>query len=168
MDPYYTFMLFFLLHCRVHQMCRVPQHGLLWLDSVCETSPLFLQPNWGETWTNNHTFWNASDVNVSREKGPLFILVAHLAESVIVMSDTSILRQFSTLSRTGLLTLCVWGAETQFSHWVDLNVKNKTGKVIAPSSPRAIVCSSACIFHPAEGRCTAWYRSSDGEHIRRK
>lgn len=31
---------------------------------------------------------------------------AHLAESVIVMSDTSILRQFSTLSRTGLLT-CV-------------------------------------------------------------
>lgn len=28
------------------------------------------------------------------------------------------------------------------------------------------MCSSACIFHPAEGRCTAWYRSSDKEEKR--
>lgn len=38
--------------------------------------------------------------------------VAHLAERVIVTSDTSIRRQLSTLSTTGLLT-CVRTAEKQ-------------------------------------------------------
>lgn len=96
---------------------------------------------------------------------------AHLAESVIVMSDTSILRQFSTLSRTGLLTcVCVWEGQkhirVQSNKTFKLAILSEKGKVSLPSSQTEKVCSSACIFHPAEGRCTAWYRSSDEEEKR--
>lgn len=106
--------LLFLPHCRVHQTYRGLQHGLRWLDSECGTSPPSLPPSWRRKQTNYHTRSRAlvkSQTNSHRYIPRLCgSSDAHLAESVIVMSDTSILRQFSTLSRTGLLT-CVWGAK---------------------------------------------------------
>lgn len=85
----------------------------------------------------------------------------------MVMSNTSILRQFWTLSRAGLLT-CVcekaqWGSLQQ----PDIQ-KLKTDLNGLPSSQKVIKCSLACISHLAEDRCTALYHSSEKEKQQRR
>lgn len=136
-----TLKLFFLPHCRARQMCRVPPRGPLWLDLACGTSPPFLQQNWREIQK-----YNTPDVpdwmcRFLWKRQPLFtsefwMSAAHLAESVIVMSDTSILRQFSTLPSVGLLT-CVW--QTRPDHSA---VKSKKAKRVYET------WKSSCTFIP--------------------
>lgn len=92
-------------------MCRVRQRGPRWLDLRCETSPPALLPNWGETQTSTPPIPSKPLRRPTQKVGSDFIsqfahFVSHLADRVMVMSDTSILRQFRTLSRMGLLT-CV-------------------------------------------------------------
>lgn len=139
-----TLKLFFLPHCRARQMCRVPLRGPLWLDLACGTSPPFLQQNWREIQKYNTP--DAPDVpdwmcRFLWKRQPLFtsefwMSAAHLAESVIVMSDTSILRQFSTLPSVGLLT-CVW--QTRPDHSA---VKSKKAKRVYET------WKSSCTFIP--------------------
>lgn len=95
-------------------MYRVLQRGPLWLDSECGTNPPSPRPSWTR---HRQTITLLKDLEMNIRRGrksrnvflsfkglTRFIVLTHLAERVMVMSDTSIFRQFSTLSRTGLLT----------------------------------------------------------------
>lgn len=71
-DRQKIFAWWILPHCRVHQMCRGPRHGLLWLDSACGTSPPALQPSWG-TVRDTHTLQSGVRQQSSRSKTVSFI-----------------------------------------------------------------------------------------------
>lgn len=71
--------------------------------------------------------------------------VAHLADRVIVTSDTSTRRQLSTLSTTGLLT-CV--------HTAEIRNRGNNGQSVCEESINEKKSSEKCAYlHPRQGQC---------------
>lgn len=89
----------------------------------------------------------------------------HLADSVMEISVPSILSAFWTFSMMGLLT---W-EETRRQMWprengifsLNVHVSIYINLIVWPWAQWGTNCSWVCIFHPAEGTCTAAHHSSE-------
>lgn len=104
-------------------------------------------------------FRKINSLNQSKEDSMI-----HLADSVMEISVPSILSAFWTFSMMGLLTWeetrrQMWPRETGIG--LNVHVSIYINFIDWPWAQWGTDCSWVCIFHPAEGMCTAAHHSSE-------